>query len=255
VLWGDFCRGDRLESVPAEALDFRFPDPLSIDRFKLSELRAAGKALEQQSAAMGPMAEPAQQPWRGLGNLNLSRFDRTKAIEAVANWGTALRQVEKLARDFEATCAWRQLGSIADIEAAVQLAETIPPPKRGIDESILALAADNDSRQRLTLWADMALRAHELETQVEAVCTPLELDMFDVPQLIEQAATLGVLTLSAERLPIERDEAVRNAREMENKSELLGQVFKFAKQNTNQIPDIKAETVAAGFLRVANELS
>ena len=31
VLWGDFCRTTRPETVPAEALEFRFAGPLEID--------------------------------------------------------------------------------------------------------------------------------------------------------------------------------------------------------------------------------
>jgi hypothetical protein len=255
VLWGDFCRGDRPQTVPADALDFRFPDPLEIDRFKLGELTAAGKALDQQSAAMGSMAEPARQPWRGVGNLNLSRFDRAKAIEATANWASALREVERLARDLELTCGWDQLGSIADIQLAVGLAENIPLHKGGIDESVLALAADDESRRRLTAWADRALEAHELETEVRAVCVPVELDTVSVPQLISLAETLGVLNLAAEKLPTAREEATGTAREMVGRVELLGRVFEIAKCDANTIPDIKAEIVAAGFLRLAKELT
>lgn len=131
------------------------------------------------------MSEAAQQPRRGVGNLNLNRFDRTEAIEAVATWATALHELDKSVRDFEATCGWNQMGSIADIEGAVQLAGTIPSPELGIDEAVIALAANGDARQRLSVWADMALRAHELETEVTAVCIPVGLNMLNVSHLTE----------------------------------------------------------------------
>jgi Protein of unknown function (DUF4011)/AAA domain len=82
VLWGDFSRAMRPESVPASALEFRLPEPLAIDRFKLSELIGAGKALDDLAFAMGPGADPARQPWRGIGNVNLNRFDRGQGYRA-----------------------------------------------------------------------------------------------------------------------------------------------------------------------------
>jgi hypothetical protein len=47
--------------VPAAALDFRFLDSISIDRFMLRELVSAGKALGDQAAAMAAFADPARQ--------------------------------------------------------------------------------------------------------------------------------------------------------------------------------------------------
>src|SRR5579871_2263102 len=41
VLWGDFTRNVPPDLVPPQALEFRLPDPLAIDRFKLSELVGA----------------------------------------------------------------------------------------------------------------------------------------------------------------------------------------------------------------------
>jgi hypothetical protein len=71
VLWGDSSRTALPSSVPPEALEFRFSDPLSIDRFKLAELRGAGKALDDHAAGMGAFAEPAQQPWARRGQPQL----------------------------------------------------------------------------------------------------------------------------------------------------------------------------------------
>jgi hypothetical protein len=71
VLWGDFTRATPERRPPKATFEFRFPDPLGIDRFKLGELVGVGKALDDWTSAMGADAEPAQQPWRGVGNLNL----------------------------------------------------------------------------------------------------------------------------------------------------------------------------------------
>jgi hypothetical protein len=128
VLWGDFCRAERPGTVPAQALEFRFANPLEIDRFKLSELKSAGKALDDHALAMGDMAEPARQPWRGVGNLNLSRFDRVKAVEATVEWANELRQLQNLVEEFAAICFWEKLGSILEIERAVGIVGRIPAP-------------------------------------------------------------------------------------------------------------------------------
>jgi hypothetical protein len=93
ALWGDFTRAAPDPTPPEPTLEFRFPNPLDIDRFKLSELVGIGKALDDWAISMGDAAEPAHQPWRGVGNLNLNRFDRTKAVEVVAGWLKALKQL------------------------------------------------------------------------------------------------------------------------------------------------------------------
>jgi len=256
VLWGDFCRSTRPEQVPAQALDFRFADPLEIDRFKLAELRAAGKALDDQSVAMGLMAEPARQPWRGVGNLNLSRFDRVKAVEAVVEWAHTLCQLQILIEDFTKTCCWQHLGSIAEITRALNIAGKIPPPERGIEECILSLVTEDSYRRAIEEWAEMALRAHELELQVETVCAVTELDACStVQQLAQLADGLGVLSVASEQLPSVRDEWHRTSQDMASKAELLERMLTIAKCETNTILDVKAEAVIAGVLRLARDLT
>jgi hypothetical protein len=109
ILWGDASRGTLPAGVPASALDFRFPDAVSIDRFRLRELVSAGKALDDQAAAMGAFSEPARQPWRGVGNLNITRFDRTSAIEAVQEWSSALADLLQAVRAIRAATLARHL--------------------------------------------------------------------------------------------------------------------------------------------------
>src|SRR4029077_18506901 len=99
---------------PKPTLEFRFPDPLNIDRFKLGELVGIGKALDDWAASMGDAAEPAHQPWRGVGNLNLNRFDRTKAVEVVAVWSEALKQLLQNVDVLSVTSSWEELNSPAD---------------------------------------------------------------------------------------------------------------------------------------------
>lgn len=108
ILWGDASRGTLPAGVPVSALDFRFPDAVSIDRFRLRELVSAGKAVDDQAAALGAFAEPARQPWRRVGNLNITRFDRASAIEAVQEWSSALADLLQTIRS-----RWRLRVSVA----------------------------------------------------------------------------------------------------------------------------------------------
>jgi hypothetical protein len=118
VLWGDFTRAMLEQALPKATQEFRLPDPLRIDRFKLGELVGIGKALDDWAAAMGPAAEPAHQPWRGVGNLNLNRFDRTKAIEVVAGWSDALQRLLNQIERLSATATWEGLHSNGDVATA-----------------------------------------------------------------------------------------------------------------------------------------
>ena len=154
-------RGQRRSNRPPNAtLEFRFPDPLRIDRFKLGELVGIGKALDDWAAAMGPAAEPAHQPWRGVGNLNLNRFDRAKAIEAVAGWSDALQRLLNQAERLSTTAAWEGLTSNGDIATALKLIAAISNPEGDIEEKILALAAGDAARHSLSSWADLCTRTH-----------------------------------------------------------------------------------------------
>ena len=115
ILWGDFTRSALPETVPASALDFRLPEPLKIDRFKLGELIAAGRALDELVASMAAFAEPGQQPWRGIGNLNLTRFDRTRAIELVQQWSEALENLRDRAAPLTRSSGWPRPESLGDL--------------------------------------------------------------------------------------------------------------------------------------------
>jgi hypothetical protein len=151
VLWGDFTRASPEQPPPKATLEFRFPEPLGIDRFKLAELVGISKALDDWAAGMGTIAEPTHQPWRGVGNLNLNRFDRANAIEVVARWSDALRRLLAQSERLSTTAAWDGLTCISDVAAALKLIAAIPNPESDIEERILALAAGDVARHSLVL--------------------------------------------------------------------------------------------------------
>jgi hypothetical protein len=87
VLWGDSSRATLPKSVPPSALEFRFADPLALDRFKLAELKGAAKALDDHAAAMGAFAD-----WR-------------RAKRALHS-GQAQTRLVYIARPFANRCGW-----------------------------------------------------------------------------------------------------------------------------------------------------
>ena len=136
VLWGDFTRATTDRPPPKATLEFRFPEPLGIDRFELGELVGIGRALDDWASSMGTAADPAHQPWRGVGNLNLNRFDRAKAIELVAWWAEALRRSLAYTELLSTTAAWKGLTSVGDIAAALKLISNLPNPEASVEEKI-----------------------------------------------------------------------------------------------------------------------
>jgi hypothetical protein len=256
VLWGDFTRAAPPAPVPPSAMEFRFADPLAIDRFKLTELIGAGKALDDQAATMGDMGEPTRQPWRGIGNLNLSRFDRESAIEAVGKWAATLDSLHQLIRKFSSTSCWNGLESINDVTIAIKAVSEFPDPENAIEHSILPLAAEDICRQSLASWANLALTAHELELQAATVCRPDELSREDnfIQNLFDQANTLNIADAPTEALPKLLSDAQTLAEHMARSVELLARVLEMAGRNSNTQPDIKAEAMAVGFLRLAQQL-
>jgi hypothetical protein len=126
ILWGDATRAALPSGVPAAALDFRFPDSISIDRFRLRELVSAGKALDDQAAAMAAFADPARQPWRGVGNLNITRFYRASAIKTVNEWSSALDRLLQGVRILRAATQWEGTQNLEVARRACQLVRLLP---------------------------------------------------------------------------------------------------------------------------------
>jgi hypothetical protein len=256
VLWGDFTRATP-EQPPAKAtLEFRFPDALSIDRFKLGELVGVGKALDDWAAAMGTAAEPAQQPWRGVGNLNLNRFDRAKAIEVVGSWSEALQRLLGHAERLSTTAGWEGLNSIRDVAGAVKLVGAVPDPGREVEEGILALATGDAARHSLSTWADLCTRAHDLEAKIDAICSRRALEGVPdvVLSLIEQANAGGIANLSVEQLPKACEEARQSADEVAQLVQLIAELLQAAGRDPNLGLDVKSEAMAAGYLHAVHRI-
>ncbi len=170
ILWGDASRTVLPNGVPPAAVEFRFPDPVSIDRFRLRELIGAGKALDDQAAGMGGFAEPARQPWRGVGNLNITRFDRASAIEAVTEWSAALDRLLQAVRAIRAATQWVGIENLEDARQACQRVWSLPPLEAEIDPALLSLTLESSSTHGLSRWAELVLLALQLEALIDETC-------------------------------------------------------------------------------------
>jgi hypothetical protein len=202
ILWGDASRGTLPAGVPASALDFRFPDAVSIDRFRLRELVSAGKALDDQAAAMGAFLEPARQPWRGVGNLNITRFDRTSAIEAVQEWSSALADLLQAVRAIRAATQWEGIDTTEAARQVVQLIRALPPPEPEIACGLLPRMPDPSSAAALSKWADLVMSARQFEASADAICEreKMQSSLGSVRTLLEAAETLEVVGATLDEL-------------------------------------------------------
>jgi hypothetical protein len=257
VLWGDFNRTDRPESVPASALDFRFPDPLTMNRFKRGDLVAAGKALDELADAMGSIAEPARQPWRGLGNLNLNRFDRASAIRLLSTWVETLARLQQRTHELTRLCGWEGFSTISEIEGVAAAAQSIPSPDPAVEDNILLLAAEDIPRRSLAKWAKLASKADSLDAQIETVCiqTVLAAEPDAALRIVAEAERLGVGDSSTETLPELCEQAQASSKTIARVLELVRELLAFAGRDPSTPPGVKGEALAAGFLHVVGQLS
>jgi hypothetical protein len=209
VLWGDFTRATPETPPPKAALDFRFPEPLGIDRFKLRELVGIGKALDVWAASMGTAAEPAHQPWRGVGNLNLNRFDRAKAVEVVQRWSDALKRLRDSIEQLSTTAAWDGLTSTDEVAAASKLIASLPDFEAGVEEGLLSLSIGEVARQSLNDWAGLCRKAHDLEIQADGICSrqALEASIEFLEPVLEKAEAFGVADVSINEVSKAFDDA------------------------------------------------
>jgi hypothetical protein len=257
VLWGDFTRAAPPEGVPPATLEFRLTNPLAIDRFKLGELVAAGKALDDLAASMGAAALPAQQPWRGIGNLNLNRFDRTKAVQLIGQWAAALERVQAATREFIEPCGWPTLHSIQAIRAATACAREVPDPSSGVAEPLLPLAGEDAASRSLSDWAELAIEAHRLHQKIATVCDPaaLERDPDATPRLVEEARALGLAGMPPPALDEAANAAKQHAETASRAQRLVTELLAIAGRDPAAPVDIKSEAMAAGFLHHVRKLS
>ena len=250
ILWGDFTRSALPETVPASALDFRLPEPLKIDRFKLGELIAAGRALDELVASMAAFAEPAQQPWRGIGNLNLTRFDRTRAIELVQQWGEALENLRDRAAALARSSGWPSSESLGDLARDCAAVCEIPDPPPRLNERVLAHAADDDLRRSIARWAIHALRAEQHDAFIARIAdrAKLEANLHVGARAAAKAEELGVLNATPTELKSLGDQAQTEARGRAAVVQLIADVLTAVGRDPNREIDFKAEAMVAGYL-------
>lgn len=251
ILWGDSSRAVLPEGVPPQALEFRFNDPLAIDRFNLRELKSAGKALDDQAAAMGVFAEPARQLWRGVGNLNITRFDRASAIEAVTEWAAALGRLLQSVRNLRDTAQWEGIETIEHAREACELIQSLPRLETDIDPSLLPLTLEEVSAHALSRWAALILEARSFEALVDESCEreSLASRLESALQVAGQAEVLGLQAASLSELKTLRDEAQARADDLARGVGLMKHVFRLTNRDPTAELDTKSEALAVSFLR------
>ncbi|OSJ29693.1 hypothetical protein BSZ19_26165 [Bradyrhizobium japonicum] len=249
ILWGDASRGTLPAGVPASALDFRFPDAVSIDRFRLRELVSAGK--DDQATAMGAFAEPARQPWRGVGNLNITRFDRTSAIEAVLEWSSALADLLQAVRAIRAATQWEGIDTTEAARQAVQLIRALPPPEPDIACGLLPRMLDPSSAAALSRWADLVMSARQFEASADAICEreKTQSSLGSVRTLLKAAETLNVEGATLDELAGVHAKSRARAEELAAAVGLMRQVLSVTDRDPAAGLDVRAEALAASFLR------
>jgi hypothetical protein len=250
VLWGDALRADAATDLPPGVAKFRFPDPLSLDRFKRSQLQSAGKALDDHAAAMGEFAEPSRQPWRGIQNLNLGRFDRPVAITAVTQWATALEQLAERMRALSAAACWDRIASISEAQSAIQAAGKLPSDNTLVEPRLLPLALEETCTQALRRWARLALEAQQFDTRAEQICLREHLEpvVDHLPRLARIAESLGVADQPIADLLSLHAEAQTKAASLNRATELLARAFALSGRGPSTGADLKIDAVVTFFL-------
>ena len=256
VLWGDFTRGALPDGVPEATLQFRLVDPLTIDRFKLADLVGAGKALDDLAAGMGA-ARPAEQPWRGVGNLNLNRFDRTKAVELMLRWSAALERLQTVAAKFAALCEWPALSSIRRLRSAAELVAELPDPSPSFAERLLPLASQDSANKSLLRWAELAIAAQGLDEKVASVCDAKELERHQdtIPRLLEDAQALDLSQMPPERLAEAANTARQDADRAARLQQIIDELLVISGRDPAAPADATSEAMAVGYLHHMSQLS
>ncbi len=257
VLWGDFCRSARSDNVPPTAFNFRLDAPLQIDRFKFAELKGTGKALDDLSEALGSDADPVNQVWRGIRNLNLSRFDRPRALELVQAWSVALSNLTRAASELERDNQWSSLATLKAIDSAVSLILSIAEPSDTVQDQILPLTLEKICEVALANWSDDAIAAHEVSAEIENIgpAQAMEEHISVLPEIIRQAENLVELDTPIEKFLALRDSARDQAQEAETNFALLDRVFSLIGRDPSEAVTSKAEAMAGAALRLSRELS
>ncbi len=256
VLWGDFTRGALPDGVPEATLQFRLADPLAIDRFKLADLVGAGKALDDLAASMGA-ARPSEQPWRGVGNLNLNRFDRTKAVELMLQWSAALERLQAGAVRFAALCGWPGLSSIRQLQSTAELVVELPDPSPSFAERLLPLVSEGSASESLLRWAELAIAAQGFDEEVASVCDTKELERHQdaIPRLLEDAQGLGLSQMPSERLGEAADAARQDADRGTRLQQIIDELLAISGRDPAAPVNVTSEAMAVGYLHHVPQLS
>jgi len=254
VLWGHATRSESPEGVPEGTTSFRFDDSLDMDRFRLSALEGIGKALDEQSQGMGEFAEPSKQPWRGIGNAGLTRFDRAQAVQLVTDWASRLDDIQNALREFSLETFWDSIRSLNEIEKVPVQLQALPEPEDGVDDQILPLLLEDFSGHALKRWAQASARLGNATAKIETVC-PLPAAESIAPsigQIVEQATHAQVYDQPVASLGETATTAERSLGVASSLNDVIRRTLQIA--GVAGEDGVKIELFAAGFLRLLNTL-
>jgi predicted RNase H-like HicB family nuclease len=249
ILWADSARSDLPTTVPESVREFRLPNPLDTDRFKLGGYIAAGRALDDLVASMGVFADPARQPWRGVGNLNLTRFDRAKAVTLVDAWRARLDQLCNMVDALSAP-GWTKPISIKDFEQVAAIALTVPDLAGEVSDTVLTRATEDDIATSLKRWAEVVLEADRTNASLLPLCDPQKMAAQCEPaaSVITVARELDVAELSLRQLEVECRKAQAEAKSCVRTVQLISDVFATFAPGTERDFSARAEAMVTSFL-------
>ena len=159
-------------------------------------------------------AEPAQQPWRGIGNLNLTRFDRTRAIELVQQWSEALENLRDRAAALARSSGWPSSESLRRSRARLcRCLVRFPILRRASNERVLAHAADGRFPAVHCELGNHALRAEQHDAFIARIAdrAKLEANLHVGARAAAKAEELGVLNATPTELKSLGDQAQTEA--------------------------------------------
>ena len=214
-------------------------------------MSGAGKALDDQAAAMGAFADPARQPWRGVGNLNITRFDRTSAIEAVHKWSSALDKLPQGVRVLRAATQWEGIESIEAAGRACELVRLLPPLGTEIDCALLSLTPEPVCSDALSQWTELMTSALQFEASTDKICQrdKLSSELGGIRELVKRVEKLGAKNVTLAELEALHAKSQARARELAGAVGLMRRVLSVTERVDEGDLDLRAEALAASFLR------
>ena len=256
VLWGDFYRSVKPDTVPAGALSFRYENALKMDRYKLAEHIGAGKALDDLCESLGQAADPGRQIWRGIRNANLSRFDKPRALDAVQKWAAALSRLETLIAELGAATGWHSIKTIVDAQLVCVQLMAVPEPRGNIEEALLPLALDDVSSASLARWATKAIEVHELDRELEKLCSrsALEARLADLDAIQAQAVKFAVAERPIRTMPEFRDQTTEAVKTSAAHASHLDKILAVTRAAAPSEWTARKEAMLIGFVRLSKGL-